>query len=199
MTKPKIALLSFGVTLGLALVVAGAIWLFRPYTFHGSYIKEAFPASDFSLIDQHGQPFQLSKQRGHVLLLFFGYTLCPDVCPLTVAHFKQIRGNLGQDAEQVKFLFITTDPEVDTPEILDLFLNKFDSTFIGLTGSRAELEPIWKNYGVYEEKESTGSVDHSAYIYVIDAQGNLRLTSTADSPAEDILSDVQQLIRMQGN
>jgi len=189
------ALLALGVVIGVALVGAGTVWFARPYIFHGSVIGPPVLASDFSLTDQNEKPFRLSAQAGQMVLLFFGYTNCPDECPATMAQFKRIRAELGREAERVQFVLVTVDPEVDTPGRLGEFVAKFDPTFIGLTGTRAELEPVWKSYGVYQAKQSSGEVAHNSRIYAIDARGNLRLTYTTDAPAAEIARDVQQLLR----
>jgi protein SCO1/2 len=108
-------------------------------------------------------------------LIFFGYTHCPDVCPVTLTKYKQIKDQLGDQADGVRFVFITVDPERDTPEILGKHVANYDPGFIALTGSRAELEPVWKNYGVYQARSETESaagylVDHTTRIYAIDTR-----------------------------
>ncbi len=122
------------------------------------------------------KPFRLSDQKGQIVLLFFGYTHCPDVCPVTLSHFKQIKADLGDQADQVRFVFITVDPERDTADQLSQYLPNFDPDITGLTGSRQSLESVWKSYGVYQAKQEVGSaagylVDHTARTYLIDQQG----------------------------
>lgn len=191
------------VGIGLFIVVTGLLVsqsLARSYTFQGSLIDPPLPAKDFVLVDQHGQLFRLSEQRGHVVLLYFGYTYCPDVCPATLAQYRQIKIALGDKAEQVRFVFATVDPERDTPEQLRSYLERFDGSFIGLSGPRADLERVWKDYGIYvaknEAEPSTGYlVDHSARIYVVDTQGNLRLTYSFGTDSQPIVQDVLVLLR----
>jgi protein SCO1/2 len=203
-------LLAVGIALGLTMAVAGTLLFVQPYAFRGSLIDPAVPASDFALTDQNGQPFRLSEQTGKVVLLFFGYTHCPDACPTTLTQFKQIRAQLGGDADRVQFILVTVDPERDTPERLRDYVSAFDPAFIGLTSSVSEMETVWKNYGVYREKRAAGdasagstghthaddeyAVDHTTRIYAIDRQGNLRLTYTIDTAAEDVAQDVQHLL-----
>jgi protein SCO1/2 len=191
-----------GVGLGLAglLLLVGWRAFQQDYQFRGSLIDPPAPAADFTLEDQNQVPFTLSNQKGKVVLLFFGYTNCPDVCPVTLAHFKQIKADLGEQAGEVQFVFITVDPERDTAERLKDYLPNFDPGFIGLTGSRADLEPVWKNYGVYQARQETGSaagylVDHTARTYLIDRQGNWRLTYPFEMEKDAILSDVRFLIK----
>jgi protein SCO1/2 len=192
--------------LGVGLGIAGLLLLVgwrafqQDYEFRGSLIDPPAPAADFTLQDQHQHPYTLSDQKGKVVLLFFGYTNCPDVCPVTLAHFKQIKADLGEQAGEVQFVFITVDPERDTAERLKDYLPNFDPGFIGLTGSRADLEPVWKNYGVYQARQETGSaagylVDHTARTYLIDRQGNWRLTYPFEMEKDAILSDVRFLIK----
>lgn len=198
MSPRNLLLAGIGVALGLALV--GLIVLARPYTYRGSLIEPPVPAADFTLTSSSGEPFHLSDQRGKVVLMFFGYTTCPDVCPATLGEMKTVRNRLGDQAEGMQFVFITVDPQRDTPEKIGQYAAAFDPTFIGLSGSEAELEPVWASYGVYRAISETGSaagylVDHSARTYLIDQDGNLRLTFVFGTPVDDILSDVRHVLK----
>ena len=195
------------VTFGLAILV-GLIAMFlllgprREYTFQGSLIEPAVAAPPFDLTDMDGQPFQLSDLENQVVVMFFGYTSCPDVCPVTLTEFLQIRSKLGDTAEEVSFVFVTVDPERDTTERMRKYLTNFDPEIIGLTGERSELEPVWADYGVYQAKAEGGSetnylVDHSSRVYVIDADGNLRLTYLFGTENQLITDDVRHLVSMQ--
>ena len=198
--KKTVLYLGAGVVAGV-LLMAAAWWILnRPGPFQGSLIEPALPAAEIVNLDQHGDPFRLSEQRGKVVLLAFGYTHCPDVCPATLAQFKQIKEGLGDQAGRAQFVLVTVDPERDTPEQMKAYLEKFDPQFIGLTGARADLESIWKNYFVFQETHDTGhtddySVDHTARIYAIDKGGNLRLTYPLELGSDAILSDVRRLIQ----
>jgi protein SCO1/2 len=189
-------------------VLAGLIAVFlvlgpqREYTFQGSLIEPAVPAPEFELTDMNGQPFQLGQLSGQVVVMFFGYTGCPDVCPVTLTEFLQIRSKLGEAADQVSFVFVTVDPERDTPERMRKYLTNFDPEIIGLSGERSELEPVWADYGVYQAKVEGGSpenylVDHSSRVYVIDADGNLRLTYLFGTENQLITEDVGHLVSLQ--
>ena len=189
-------------------VLAGLIAVFlvlgpqREYTFQGSLIEPAVPAPEFELTDMNGKPFQLGQLSGQVVVMFFGYTGCPDVCPVTLTEFLQIRSKLGDAADQVSFVFVTVDPERDTPERMRKYLTNFDPEIIGLSGERNELEPVWADYGVYQAKVEGGSpenylVDHSSRVYVIDADGNLRITYLFGTENQLITEDVRHLVSLQ--
>jgi protein SCO1/2 len=200
--KTKSMLLGVGGAILLLLALAGWQLLSKPYTYHGSLLETSVPAPEIALDDQHGNLFQLSDHRGQIVLLAFGYTNCPDVCPTTLAQFKLIKAGLGKDADSVRFVFVTVDPERDTPERLKTFLSSFDPDFIGLSSSRSDLESVWQNYGVYQERQAPDSngnyaVDHTARIYAIDKDGNFRLTYPYDFDAASIIADVHHLVQEQ--
>lgn len=158
------------------------------------------PTPDFTLRDQHGRPFRLSDRKGRAVVLFFGFVHCPDVCPTTLSTWKQIRQALGERAPQVEFVFITVDPERDTPQLLREHLGIFSDAFVGLTGTLEELDPVYKAYGVTREKVviSTGAsgylVDHSTMMYLIDPNQECRVLFPYNAPAEDVLHDLNQLL-----
>jgi len=186
----------------VVLAIAGAEMFLQAYKFRGSVIDPPAPATDFSLKDQNGQAFQLSDQRGKIVLMFFGYTNCPDVCPVTLAQFKQARAQLSQQADRVRFVFITVDPERDTAEKMKTYLGAIDPTIIGLGGSQGELEQVWRAYGVYRQKQPGQSQDeyadlleHSSRVYLVDTQGNLRVTFPFGLVPDDVEQDVRYLLR----
>ncbi len=192
--------LGLGGILAVVALVLGWRYLAAPYTYQGSLIDPPVPAADFELGDQNGRIFRLQDQRGSVIVMAFGYTHCPDVCPTTLAQFKQLKSELGAEAANVRFVFITVDPERDTRERLAAYIDSFDPTFAGLSGSREELEPVWQSYFVYQQRREIGSaagylVDHTSRIYVIDKEGNLRLTYPFDIDQQAILSDVNHLLK----
>jgi protein SCO1/2 len=197
----KIWLLAVGVVVGLALTLAaGWYFLNRNYRYQGVVIEPPAPAANFTLIDQNGALFRLSDQQGQILLLFFGYTHCPDVCPITLSEYKRIKALLGDKADQVRFIYITVDPERDTAERMKAFLQNFDPTFIGLTADRETLEPVWKAYGVYQQKQDAGSaagylVDHSTRMYLIDSQGRWRINYPYGMEPAKIAQDLQHLMK----
>ena len=136
-----------------------------------------------------------------MVLLFFGFTSCPDVCPTTLSDFKQVRQRLGKDADRVSFVFITVDPDRDTPERMAKYASGFDPSFIGLSGDEAQLGPVWKAYGVYRQLKKASAddtayeVEHSTQLYLVDASGNLRLTYSYGTPVDDLLQDIRFLLK----
>jgi protein SCO1/2 len=132
-------------------------------------------------------------------MLFFGFTHCPDVCPLTMANLKQAVTQLGSNAARVQVVFITVDPARDTPQQAQQYASQYDPSFVGLSGSAAQLEPVWNDYGIYRElgpKDASGNyeITHTARVTVIDPQGKLRLSFTPDTSWQDILHDLQLLL-----
>ncbi len=186
--------------LGLLVVVALAACGPPAPSFRGSVLNEPISVPDFALTDQNGQTFRLSDQRGSAVLLFFGYTQCPDVCPTTLATWRQVHEALGDDAARVRFAFVTVDPERDTPERLGLHVNAFNPDFIGLTGTQEDLEAVYKVFDiVYEKDTSSGSaagylVNHTATAFLLDPEGQWRLREKYGTPAEDIAHDIQELL-----
>lgn len=159
------------------------------------------PAANFTLPDQQGRTFRLSDQRGKVVLLFFGYITCPDVCPTTLAEWRQVHARLGEDAERVRFVYITVDPERDTPTRLQDYLSRFNTDFIGLTGTSGELEPVYEAYGIYHKKvEVKGSalgylVEHSASVRVVDPRGLQRTPISFGTTPDDVVANIRQLLK----
>jgi protein SCO1 len=159
--------------------------------FKGGAINPPFPAAEIKLTDHNGQPFTLSGQRGKVVLVYFGYTNCPDECPLTMAHVNQALQSIGDSAKNVQVVMVTTDPERDTSQVLKDYMANFNPTFLGLTGTTEELQKVWSDYGVTVED---GGETHSTFLYVIDPAGNLRETFLPDSVPADIGADVGLLL-----
>lgn len=172
----------------------------RPYQFKGSKIDPPAPAADFSLVNQHGEIYTLGEARGKVVLLFFGYTHCPDICPTTLAEFKQVREELGERAEEVDFLFITIDPERDTSERLAQYMPVFGDWLHGLTGTMDDLQPVYQKYGVVRNKVESDSaagylMEHSTRTYVIDRNGRIRATYLFGTTTDSMVQDTLYLLR----
>jgi protein SCO1/2 len=172
----------------------------RPYTFRGSVIDPAVPAPQFSLPSSQGEEYSLVSRTGKFVLIFFGYTYCPDVCPTTLYEMKEIKARLKDKAENIEFVFITVDPERDTLEQLTRYLASFDGSFFGLTGTTEQLEMVWKDYGVYREIQETDNslgylVDHTSRLYLINSQGELMMTYLYETTLDEIVSDLNYLIK----
>ena len=181
-------------------VVTVVIGRRESYAFKGGEIRPPVAAAALDLTDQHGQPFSLERERGNVLIVFFGYTACPDICPTTLSDYTAVKEALGPKAERVRFVLVTVDPERDTAERLKAYLAFFDPDFIGLRGTPEQMEAVKQAYGVFARKvEFPNSaagylVDHTALTYVIDTEGRLRLTYGHGTDPEDIAADVRHLL-----
>jgi protein SCO1/2 len=185
-------LILLGVAILVLLAAATAIlYVTRKPSFKGAEITPPWPAPAIELKDHNGQTFSLNNQRGKVVLLYFGYVNCPSECPLTMAHIKLARESLGNRAQDVQVIMVSTDPPRDTPQALKNFMEHFDNSFLGLTGTPEELQRVWKDYGVTVEN---GGETHSVYLYVIDPSGNIRETFLPDSEPQAIAADVRLLL-----
>ncbi|MDR7521600.1 MAG: SCO family protein [Armatimonadota bacterium] len=183
---------------GLAVLLLSACH--RP-SFRARELDPARPVPRLVLSDQHGRPFNLAEQRGRVVLVFFGYTRCPDVCPLTLGMFRDVAKILGTDAARVRFVFITLDPEVDTPAFLDRYLRLFSPEFVGLTGPPHLLAATYRFFGAAFQKVPVRNsaagylIAHSTNVPVIDREGRWRLNVSHEATAADVAHDVRQLLR----
>jgi protein SCO1 len=158
-------------------------------------------APDFTLPSAGGVEFQLRRLQGKVVILTFGYSSCPDVCPTVLAELAQVRVRLGAAAKRVQVVYVSVDPERDTPARLRAFTEQFDKTFVGLTGPAEQLAGVWKAYGVsVVRKDLPGStppsylVHHSASVFLIDPAGRLRVMAPFGTPSDDVLHDVRALL-----
>jgi protein SCO1/2 len=190
-----VSLALVGTAISLALIFT------KPASFHGTSYGEPYPiAPQIELKKSNGESFRLSDQKGKVVLLFFGYTSCPDVCPTTLAELKQVMDGLGDKTKLVQVVFVSVDPERDTPEKIQEYVEHFNQEFIGLSGTTNELESIWSKYGVFREEVESDSafgyiVNHTARTYLIDTEGNLRLSYGFQTPVENMVSDLKILLK----
>ena len=165
--------------------------------------------ADFELIDQRSDPFSLASLQGNWSLVFFGFTHCPDVCPTALYELQQVKQTLeqemGHDAETPRVVFISVDPERDTPDKLQSYLAHFDPSFIGVTGKHEQLLPLTRQVGIayrigeHEDGAVQYSVDHSTGILLTDPEGRLHGVFPAPHGAEDISSDVLATLREAGD
>jgi len=168
-------------------------------SFVGTDITGADFSKSLALTDHTGTPRTLDDYKGKVIVMFFGFTHCPDVCPTTMLDLKNTMKLLGDKADEVQVLFVTVDPERDTQEVLAKFVPSFDSRFIGLRGDAEQTAETVKNFKIYYAKvpgksENDYSIDHSAGMFAFDKKGKVRLYLGYGQKPEDIASDVQNLL-----
>ncbi len=157
-------------------------------------------ARDFQLTDHNGQPRSLKDFSGKVVVIFFGYTQCPDVCPTSMAELAEVKRALGKDADKLQGLFVTIDPERDTPAVLKAYMGNFDPGFLALRGTPEQTAVVAKEFKVFYKKvggqtATSYTMDHSAGSYVFDTQGRVRLYTRYGSGAAALASDVQLLLK----
>ncbi|WP_240939304.1 SCO family protein [Diaphorobacter sp. HDW4A] len=167
--------------------------------FQGIDVTGAEYAKDFPLADQNGKPRNIKDFAGKVVVVFFGYTQCPDVCPTTMSELAEVKRSLGADGDKLQGVFITVDPERDTPEVLKAYMANFDPTFVGLIPSLEQLPALTKDFKIYYKKvdgktATSYTMDHSAGSFIYDPKGNLRVYSRYGSGAQALFSDVKALI-----
>ena len=157
-------------------------------------------AKGFELTDHNGQVRHLSDFAGKVVVLFFGYTQCPDVCPTSMAELAEIKKALGKDGDRLQGLFVTVDPERDTPALLKSYMANFDPTFLALYTTPDKLTALAKAYKIYFKKvegktPTSYSMDHSAGSYVYDTKGQLRLFTRFGSGPKLLTEDIRLLLK----
>jgi protein SCO1/2 len=170
-----------------------------PVSFKAVDITGAQYARSLSLTDQFGNPRTLADFRGKVVVVFFGYTQCPDVCPTTMAELAQVKKALGADGERLQAVFVTVDPERDKPELLKQYMAGFDASFIALRGNAEQTAAAAKEFKVFFAKvpgktESSYTVDHTAGSFLFDPQGRVRLFARHGSGSEAMIADVRTLL-----
>ena len=167
--------------------------------FHATDITGADFGRHLELPDQNGRVRTLDDFKGKVTLLFFGYTQCPDVCPTTLAELARIKKELGAEGDRIQGVFVTVDPERDTPAVLKAYVSSFDPTFVALRGSPEQTAAAAKEFKVFYARvdgKTPGSytMDHTAASYVLDPQGRLRLFVRYGSPPQDLAADLKALL-----
>lgn len=155
---------------------------------------------DFRLTDHTGKPRTMADFRGQVVVMFFGYTHCPDVCPTTLSEMRQVMQKLGSDAGRVQVLFVTVDPVRDTPELLSKYVPSFNPAFLGLYGDNAATEKVAKDFKIIYrvaagKSAESYTVDHTAASLAFDPQGKLRLFINYDLGADKIAPDIKKLLQ----
>ena len=184
-----------------------AIFLVLAFATLAGCHREALPqlpvlsvGGDFALTDYNNQRFELSSLRGKAVLIFFGYTSCPDVCPTTLSKLSAVYKDLGKDARRVKTLYITVDPDRDTPAVLKEDLGSFDLDALGLTGTKPEIDKVVKLYGAeYEIIPTPQSVEkytvaHSTTLYALDPAGRTRILFPYEAKVDDIVKGLKAIL-----
>jgi protein SCO1/2 len=183
-----------------------------PHDWRGSPVDPPAPAPALALSGAAGSRFDLAQERGRVVLVFFGYTRCPDVCPTTLADWSKARRALGADTARVRFVFVSVDTERDPPDSAAAYARRFDPSFVGLSGSAAEMETVRSAWGVAatpqtpEAPQNAGDahaghagapvtmIDHTPRTFVVDPEGRLRLLFAPDARPDDVAADVRALL-----
>lgn len=197
------------IALGLALLISFLFTRYFAYrtvqeNFYGQALVPAKPAFDFHLVDQDGKPFHLGQMRGKAVLFSFGFTHCPNVCPTTLSDLAKIYQALpGKDREKVQVLFVSIDPHRDRPETMKNYVPYFNDSFLGLTGSDAQVAEAAKAYGAYYEivhdsgaNPDVYTVNHSALTYLISPDGKWKLLYNFDqlSDSKKMVQDIEQVL-----
>lgn len=167
--------------------------------FNGTDITGTGFGKDIELVDQNGTAIELQKAyRGKVMVIFFGFTQCPDVCPTTMAELAQAREKLNpEQRDQVQIIMISVDPQRDTPTVMKQYVSAFDPSFVGLTGSDEQIAKVAASFKAYYKKVESGqsyTMEHSSGLYVLDGKGESRLLIKPNTAPEAIAADIQKLL-----
>ncbi|MDY0309355.1 MAG: SCO family protein [Castellaniella sp.] len=185
--------------LPLALVLPGCTSETKPLPFAGNDITGSRLGRDLNMVDMTGQQRTLADFKGKILLVFFGYTQCPDICPTALAQAAQTMQLLGDQADEVRVIMVSVDPLRDTPEILNTYVHAFDPSFIGLTGTPEQLEKTARSFKAYYAKEPGPTpehyaMNHSSAFYLMDRDGEARALLGPSLTPEDMAHDIRLLL-----
>jgi len=211
--NPK-SITEFLLGLGIGAIVFGAVWLALEFSYAppglslsinttaATVLSEPMTVPSFKLTDQHGQPFTEKNLQGQWTFLFFGYTYCPDICPMTLAMLNQVAQQLQDTAVHPKVIFISVDPGRDTTERLGQYVSYFNPAFLGVTGSEEELQRLSRPLGIAYRRSNDSSenylVDHSANILLINPQAQLQALISPPHDASAIAEDYQKILDVLG-
>jgi len=182
-----------------ALVLAMLLAACVPQKFNSADITGANYARDFQLADAQGQPRTLADFRGKVVLIFFGYAQCPDVCPTTLSDMAEIKRRLGPAGEKLQVIFVTVDPARDTAEVLGQYVPAFDKSFVGLRGTPEQTEAVAREFKIFYRQvpgatPSSYTIDHTAGSYVFDREGRVRLFLRHKQDIDSVVADLKRLL-----
>ncbi|WP_458071683.1 SCO family protein [Rhodanobacter sp. BL-MT-08] len=183
----------------LALITLAGCQREEKLPFRLTDVSGHMPDLDFKLTDDHGKPVTGADYRGKVVVLYFGYTHCPDVCPLTMAQLHVVMQRLGPLADKARILFVSVDPTRDTPPVMHAYVNAFDPRAVGLTGDPRDIEALSKRYRSAYTREPDGKdgnyeVSHSSAMYVFDSKGAARVLATPADSQDDLVHDLHLLL-----
>lgn len=147
------------------------------------------PAPALRLTDADGHPFDLARERGHVVLVFFGFTECPDVCPATLQRWKEVRAALGPDSSMARFVFVSVDPENDTPAVAAAYARRFDPAFVGLSGTAAEIGEVALAWNVSKERA------HTTQVFVVNPEGMIPWGYGRSASVEEIVAGIRTIAK----
>lgn len=188
-----------GAVIGILLGVA-VLSLFRPHVFSGVVLQSSEPAPAMDgLVYADGEPVDIASLQGNVVFVYFGYTHCPDLCPLTLGTVDEALGDLGEDADRVKTIMVTVDPDRDSPEVLADYISNFNDEFRAVWGKEPDIRSVATQYGVtYEDEEEDEDGDyfvaHTASLLTIDPEGALRIIYPFGVTAEELTADLRELL-----
>ncbi|MFH1764197.1 MAG: SCO family protein [Gemmatimonadota bacterium] len=194
----------FQILTGVILGLAGVFWILRPGSGEPEvdprqyFLSDPLPAPSFTLTSHRGEPVSTSDFPDRIIAVFFGYTFCPDICPLTLSHLSLAFQELGEEATRIQLLFISVDPGRDTPERLGQYLGAFHPSFLGLTGSEEGIREVANAFGAFFARSGEGddyTVDHTARTFVIDPSGRIPLTFPVTATPEEMARDFALLLR----
>jgi protein SCO1 len=181
---------------GLVVLAAAAAWM-MPRA-QQSVATASLVGGPFRMVDQTGATVTDADMKGRPFLVFFGFTHCPDICPTTLFEMSQVFNTLGGDAEKISALFVTVDPERDTPDILQRYLSSFNPRIRGLTGDQAAVDQMVKSYRAYAKKapleDGSYTMDHTSIVYMMDGSGNFVRPLNMQRPTEEIAREVRTLL-----
>lgn len=172
------------------------------HEFGGLVFETPQPAPDFTLTAAEGQQVSLSDYEGKYIFIYFGYTFCPDVCPITLGKLASVQADLGEQGDQMQVLMVSVDPERDTPEKLAEYVGHFDERFVGLTGSPEEIDAAGSAFGLFYQKHEGSAasgylVDHTARTFLVSPDREIIVAYPQDASSEAVLADMQWLLAQQ--
>lgn len=195
---------AIGGALVIILVLTGTLAWDRfggePAVYNGTFLDPPGAQGEFTLISHDNEPISLDEYRGKVVVMYFGYTNCPDFCPGTLSKLARVQERLGEKAQGVQVMMISVDPERDTPERLKVYMGQFDPSFIGVTGPEDTLAAVASSFGIFyqvaEEDETAGGylVDHTTTVVVLDEEGRQRLFWNWDLTVDQIVGDLENML-----